>query len=112
MHISKNRLYATLGFAVLSFPLHAYAAEGLLPLQPGATTGSPLGALPPPGVYVNLDFEYGGGRLRNTNGRSVPVKINDNFDTFSALWSTPYTVLGAQYAAGVIVPISYYTPTL
>ncbi len=42
----------------LAFCYPLFAAEGLTPLQPGATTGTHTGALPPDGIYMAMTSTY------------------------------------------------------
>ncbi|WP_162183151.1 SphA family protein [Mannheimia massilioguelmaensis] len=91
---------ATLLLATIS----AFAQEGVSPLQPGATTGNPAGALPPEGIYFGYDVDYEWGKLH-----SEPVKIKaSNVSMVATLvWSTPYKLLGANYAMGIAQPYKF-----
>lgn len=78
-----------------------WAQEGVTPLQPGATTGNPTGALPPPGLYFGYDVDYEWGKLHSKN---VNIKASNVSMVASLVWSTPYKFLGANYAMGVALP--------
>ncbi|TDQ56823.1 hypothetical protein EDC45_1782 [Mesocricetibacter intestinalis] len=79
----------------------AQAAEGVSPLQPGAPTGNHAGALPPEGVYFGYDVNYEWGTL---NSPYVRIKPSNVSMVATLLWSTPYKVLGANYAVGIAQP--------
>ncbi len=89
-------------------PVAARAVEGLTPYIPGATTGVPVGALPPPGFYGDEDSFYVYGQYRDENGNLIPIKVSDPLAVVSLLWSTPYRVLGASYGAAVIQIAGYH----
>lgn len=84
----------------------AYAQEGVSPMQPGATTGSHTGALPPPGLYLGYDVDYEWGKLRNGSGDKAGIDLEAGNTSMAAslIWSTPYKVLGARYAMGIAQP--------
>lgn len=84
----------------------AVAAEGVTPLQPGATTGSHAGALPPPGLYLSYDVDYEWGTLKNGSGKTsgVDLKAKNVAMVLGLTWSTDYTLLGARYAAAIAQP--------
>ncbi len=91
--------------AVLSTP--AQAEEGVTPLQPGITTGVPVGALPPPGVYLSVDFTNITAQYLETGGEHLPIKLS--FPLISPLltWSTGKKILGANYAVGIAQPYGW-----
>ena len=94
--------WCSAGIACLVWTGAARAEEGVTPYLPGATTGVPIGALPPPGVYASEDnyLVYGG--VKGSNGGSIPVQVANWSFNLSLLWSTPYKILGAHYGAGVV----------
>jgi Putative MetA-pathway of phenol degradation len=61
--------------------------------QPGASTGAPAGALPPPGLYFVGAANYGIGEASPTLAVGVGVQ--------GLIWNPGWTFLGASYAADV-----------
>ena len=91
--------------AVLLLPFGtAHAQEGVSPMQPGATTGSHTGALPPPGLYFGYDVDYEWGKLRNGSGDKAGIDLETGNTSMvaSLIWSTPYKVLGGNYAIPIL----------
>lgn len=77
----------------------AQAAEYYTPMQPGASTGAAAGALPPPGVYANVDTYFLTGRVKAGNGQDVPgVKLNGANITGQILYVPGWQFFGANYA--------------
>ena len=89
-------------------PFVLHAEEGITPYLPGATTGVPVGALPPPGLYGSEDSYIVYGGVKGNNGQSIPVNVSNPSESVSLLWSSPYHVLGAQYGTGLIQIGSYH----
>ncbi|WP_040975835.1 SphA family protein [Necropsobacter massiliensis] len=110
-----NRMLQKLGrilpVTVILFLMHpnVYGAEGVSPLQPGATTGNHAGALPPEGFYFGYDVDYEWGKLHSPN---VRVKASNVSMVATLLWSTPYQFLGANYAMGIAQPYKIAHTTL
>ncbi len=90
-------------------PERGHAVEGVTPYLPGATTGVPIGALPPLGFYGSEDNYVVYGGVRDNRGKSVPVQVANWSANVSLLWSSPYKILGGQYGAGVIQIGAYHT---
>ena len=84
-----------------AMPSLLWAAEGVSPLQPGATTGNHAGALPPEGFYFGYDVNYEWGKIHSPN---VSIKASNVSMVASLLWSTPYKFFGANYAIGIAQP--------
>lgn len=104
----KSAGLATLCLSSICFT--AGAAEGISPLQPGATTGNPAGALPPPGVYLSLDADYEWGKLQDgsANDRTEPQIEIANVSTVASLTYVPgWEVLGASYAMSFAQPYKW-----
>jgi hypothetical protein len=79
------------------------ASENLSPYLPGATTGVPMGALPPPGLYYDDTFYLThGNQLKDGSGHGVPLKLRNYTNTSLFVWVPGWEVLGAHYAANVI----------
>lgn len=99
----------------------AWEAGYLIGLFPGITMGLPLGANPPPGVYLTNLGNYGTDTFKG-HGTSGPVggslgEIGAKVDLGQydpiLTWSTPWTVLGATWSMSVIQPMiasSFYEP--
>ncbi|NLH82715.1 MAG: hypothetical protein GX458_17985 [Phyllobacteriaceae bacterium] len=98
----------------------AGAAESITPLQPGASTGIPNAALPPPGVYFSFDSDYAWGTMRNNSGdvSHLPADSNpdvkaSNFEAVGALmWVPGWKLLGADYAAVIAQPVKFAHTTI
>ena len=91
-----------LAIAVAAASGAARASEGLIPYLPGVTTGIPVGALPPPGLYgTNNDYVVFG-KVRNDQGDILPITVDNYSESVTLVYSSPYHVLGAQYGAGII----------
>ena len=82
----------------------AQAEEHFPPYQPGATTGTPEGALPPPGVYFSTNFYLKNGDDVNNSGHDIGVKIQGAGVTPALLWVPGITILGAQYGVAIAQP--------
>lgn len=95
------------GITLLALPRLAFAEEQRTPFQPGATTGTPVGALPPPGIYLNTDVYINSGDVVNGNGSSIGVKIQTTQIAPMILWVPNIKIFGAQYAASIIQPYAY-----
>jgi hypothetical protein len=80
------------------------------PHLPGITDGLASGYVPPPGVYIFNDLAYISGSLQDGNGNAVkgPTATNATayVDEPVVLWSTPLRFLGAQYAVGLVQPLT------
>lgn len=64
--------------------------------------------LPPPGVYFRNDIYHHPGHIKGGFfGNSVQAKAHAkiSLDLLTFTLVTPYTILGAKYACGVIVPV-------
>lgn len=75
----KIRTLPLILISSLAFCCPLFAAEGLTPLQPGATTGTHTGALPPDGIYIAMTSTYETGVVRNGGGDTAKIaggKIN------------------------------------
>jgi hypothetical protein len=91
----------------------AMAAEGISPLQPGATTGVPAGALPPAGFYLMMDTDYEGGKVQNDNGDTAvtpagqTIKASNISAVMALTWVTDQEIWGARYAAAIAQPYKW-----
>lgn len=116
MKIQKSiaTMTAAAGLTLAGIGLAA-AAESISPLQPGATTGIPNAALPPPGLYFSFDTDYAWGTMRNNSGdvSHIPGDNNpdvraSNFEAVGALmWVPGVKLLGANYAAVIAQPLKF-----
>ncbi|MDH2925721.1 transporter [Lonepinella koalarum] len=107
--MARNSFKTSLFVMALMTSFGVNAQEGVSPLQPGTTTGNPAGALPPPGVYFGYDVDYEWGKLHSQN---VHIKARNVSMVASLVWSTPYKVLGANYAMGIAQPYKFAHTTL
>ncbi|MGP2444888.1 SphA family protein [Pantoea ananatis] len=96
----------------LVVPCPLFAAEGLTPLQPGATTGTHTGALPPDGLYLSMTSTYETGVVRNGSGDTAKIaggknKLSNVGLVMSATWVPGWELFGARYAAMVVQPYKF-----
>lgn len=87
-----NRKYLTLAFAALLSAPSMSASAGSWVI-PGATTGNPAGALPPPGLYFANTVYYGSG-----------VGVSSGGESPFFVWVPGWNILGASYGAAVGFP--------
>lgn len=90
----------------------AFAAEGITPLQPGATTGNAAGALPPTGLYYGTDIDYEFGTVDGGNGNKASIAgqtlhAHNVSWVHSLLWVPGWQILGADYGAMVAQPFKW-----
>jgi hypothetical protein len=97
------------GVSVLALAHGAKASEFYTPMQPGVTTGTPMAALPPPGVYGNVDTYLLTGPVKDGKGNNLPVKLNGANVTGQLLYSTGMQFLGANYGVALTQPINFNT---
>ena len=105
--MTKLRIYLLAGLWSLS-PVLAYGEEGLVPYIPGATTGVPVGALPPPGFYGTEDILNVSGEIKGAAGQGIPIYLSVTGEVTSLLYSTPYHILGAQIGFGIVQLSSFH----
>ncbi|HEX7816435.1 SphA family protein [Dyella sp.] len=87
----------------LTWAAASHASENLSPFLPGATTGVPAGALPPPGLYYDDTFYLThGDQLKDGAGHGIPLKLRNYTNTSLFLWVPGWKLLGADYAANAI----------
>ena len=102
MDIRRRSVRFAAGLVAVAWPLAAHGSEGLTPYIPGATTGVPVGALPPPGFYGSNDDYVVFGDVRDGSGKLVPIKVTNWSSNVSLLYSSPYHILGGTYGAGLV----------
>lgn len=83
----------------------AMAMQDTTVFMPGADNGIPTAALPPPGVYSTTGFQYFNIPLTNGQGSHFGPFIHD-YNASEQLLFVPQmpTILGANYAAFVVLP--------
>ena len=96
------------GWALLA-SAPARANEGPTPYLPAATTGTPVGALPPPGFYGSMNLYTPYGKVDDGKGRKLPIEVANHSASVTLIWSSPYHILGAQYGAGIVQIASVHT---
>lgn len=100
-----TKLVAAAGAAAFTgWAGQAYALEGSTPFMPGVTVGTPIGVLPPAGVYGSDDNVIINGGLKSGNGSSRPANDTAYVNIPSVLWSPGINILGATYAAAIAQP--------
>jgi len=87
----------------------SYAAEFYTPMQPGVSTGVPAGALPPPGLYGDIDTYVLSGTVKNGDGKDFGPKISGYDVTPQLLYVPGWTFLGANYGAMLTQPFNFNT---
>jgi hypothetical protein len=97
------------GVSALAIAHSASALEMYSPYQPGVSTGVPAGALPPPGVYLDIDTFLNAGPIVDGSGNKTGAKLQMANVTPLVLWVPGWKVLGANYAANIIQPFSQTT---
>jgi hypothetical protein len=102
LYLSTTIVLSAFAMATTSFP--AVAAEQRTPFQPGVTTGSPVGATPPPGLYFNNDTYFSSGEVVGGRGDDIGVKIQGAQVAPLLLWVPKLSLFGAQYSATFIQP--------
>lgn len=110
--MSKKTLTCALSVCLLgtSALYTAHAAEYYTPMQPGVSTGAPAGALPPPGLYGDVDTYFLTGRVKDGKGNDVPnVKLNGADITGQLLYVPGWHFLGASYAMRFTQPFNLNT---
>jgi hypothetical protein len=94
--------------AAVTTPTSAFEPLFVVNTPPGVTTGLPLGANPPPGLYF-INIAYGARSSIVGSGTSAGLS---GFNASSineapiVLWSTPWTILGASWALLAITPMA------
>ncbi|MGF6312622.1 hypothetical protein ABIB82_006515 [Bradyrhizobium sp. i1.8.4] len=96
--MSVNQKYLTLAFAALlsTSSMPALAGSWVIP---GATTGNPGGALPPPGIYFANTVYYGSG------AGTADATISSGGESPFFTWVPGWNVLGASYGATIGFPL-------
>jgi hypothetical protein len=101
--VVRAHLFTIALVAVSMWSRSIAASENLSPFLPSATTGVPMGALPPPGFYyVDTFYTTHADSLKNGSGQGVPLKVRNYTNTSIVMWVPGWHLLGAAYAANVI----------
>ncbi|WP_315707829.1 SphA family protein [Brenneria uluponensis] len=110
--VSEYMIYSVMLY-ISAITGYASAAEGISPLQPGATTGNAAGVLPPPGLYLMMDTDYEGGKLKNGQGKTArtpagqSIKASNVSSVMALVWVPGWEMLGARYAVAVAQPYKW-----
>lgn len=96
-----------LGTAIATTMLNANAIEQYEPQLPGVTEGVPAGALPPPGLYADVEMYTMNYTYHVNSGKSTGLHTNDTVVAPMLLWNTGLQVLGADYGVQIIQPLQY-----
>jgi hypothetical protein len=103
-HIVKVAALGLVAGAVTIVDRPASAMEGLTPYLPGVSVGAAAGALPPPGTYFANDNVFVDGGVKNNSGNNVGANVWLDVEIPSVLYVPNFQVLGASYAAALVVP--------
>ncbi len=110
MHTCNRTLTRRAGMLLLILGISAWtvgpasAIEGPSPFQPGSSTGSPAGAMPPPGTYLIIDVEDTSGYLHGNTDNTIPVLGWKEAITPVVVWVSNTHVLGGSYMAYIVQP--------
>jgi hypothetical protein len=109
LSIKLKLLTSTLALAMAGSMFTAARAEELWdPYLRGVFEGVPAGALPPPGVYGELDNYYAAYSDYGPTGNKIPgTHLNVLVEVPIVLWVPGIKVLGATYAAAIAQPFDY-----
>lgn len=89
-------------------PGAAAASEDFQPYLEGTTTGTPVGALPPTGMYLSNQFYFANSNVvRGATGGGSPLYTLQTAYAPTWLWVTGAKILGAQYAVMVTQPFAW-----
>src|ERR1700752_5335090 len=102
MQITTSKLLG-LGLGAAALCATALPAAAASFTQPGGTTGSPAGAVPPPGLYFVNAANYGIGN--DLPGKTVGDTVAVGVEVPIFIWNPGWNFLGAQYAASVAFPL-------
>ncbi|WP_116140231.1 SphA family protein [Trinickia diaoshuihuensis] len=97
------RCFIAAATAIACWSGAAPASENASPYQPGVTTGSPTGALPPAGFYMTEDFYIArGGTLVDGAGNGAPLRVQNTATSPALLWVPGWKLFGAQFGMGFV----------
>lgn len=107
----KNKIYLFLFYSLYSSNT-LYASEGLTPHQPGATTGTHAGALPPAVLWISVNSTFETGVVKNGDGSTAKIsggknKLSNTGLAVSAAWVPGWRLLGARYGAMLVQPYKF-----
>ncbi|MGB8416434.1 SphA family protein [Paraburkholderia sp.] len=104
MYIRSNRKTLIAAVLVVScWSVQVPAAENLSPYEPGATTGAPMGALPPAGFYLTDDFYVArANKLVDGSGKGAPLRVQNVAMSPALLWVPGWQLFGAEYGMGIL----------
>lgn len=71
----------------------------------GATLGVPIGANPPPGLFMSSRTTFGFGQLKDQNGLDAGVDLNVKSTVLQLHYTPGVTILGGDYRAMALVPL-------
>lgn len=90
------------GAALSLWPKVGLSDELVTPMLPAFETGTPNGALPPPGLYFSQTFDSLSGHVNDGTGNSIGVYAKTYESISSLLWTSPYHIFGASYGAAIV----------
>lgn len=94
--------------AACASPTACLASEDFQPFLEGATTGTPMGALPPTGVYLtNTLYLANSNVVRGPGNAGAPLYTLQTAYAPTVLWVTGTKFLGAQYAVLITQPFAW-----
>ena len=99
-----------LAFVSTGGPVRAFENGSTFMLLPGMSMGIPYAYVGPPGIYANDFASYGTNTLPrdaapNAGKGPGSVHVDATIELLALRWTTPWTLLGASFAAQVIQPV-------
>lgn len=101
-----NLLPGALLLAATTFANTALAREPGVPpsVPPGNSLGVPIGASPPPGIYLNTFSSVNSLELKDDDGNDLGADIDITDTAVQLLWVPGFKLLGADYKAFILQP--------
>lgn len=81
-------------------------------VPPGATLGVPIGANPPPGLFLSSRTTLFFGGLKDANGDDVGVDLNVKSTVLQLHYTPGITIWGGDYRAMALVPLLHLGQTI
>lgn len=108
MRVLKVFLVTATALTVVGVARRCQASEDFQPFLEGTTTGTPVGALPPPGLYLTNQFVLSNsGVVRGAGNSTTRLYTLQASYAPTLLWVTGKKLLGAQYAVMLTQPFAW-----
>ncbi len=103
----KKLVRTLLALVITLAILNAQAIEQYEPQLPGVTEGVPAGALPPPGMYGDVEVYTASFTLHDNAGKPTSVHSSSQVIAPMLLWNTGKKILGGEFAIQVIQAVNH-----